>query len=161
MTFNCNCKGHSQRPFHLVRWTTARQGVEHPALQHDMGVFLHNLSKNKMIYFVFSSNSSSKHKKLRNYEKVLFQWLWLGKASCVNQQWAFTKFKWWDEGHCKQGGENTGVWLICGSRWESLAGKSKVIHNVTLHQPDCLLGQTEDRRRCIGFIPMFKKGELS
>lgn len=56
---------------------------------------------------------------------------------------AFTKFK-WDERHCKQVGEDTGVWLICGSRWESLAGKSKVIHNVTLHQPDCPLGQIED-----------------
>lgn len=38
--------------------------------------------------------------------------------------------------------------LACGSSviagGKSLAGKSKIIHNVTLHQPDCLQGQIED-----------------
>ena len=38
--------------------------------------------------------------------------------------------------------------LVCGSSvitgGKSLADKSKIIHNVTLHQPDCLLDQRED-----------------
>lgn len=38
--------------------------------------------------------------------------------------------------------------LVCGSSvvagGKRLAGKSKIIHNVTLHQPDCLVGQIED-----------------
>lgn len=38
--------------------------------------------------------------------------------------------------------------LVCGSSvvagGKSLAGKSKIIYNVTLHQPDYLPGQVED-----------------
>lgn len=38
--------------------------------------------------------------------------------------------------------------LVCGSSvvagGKSLAGKSRIINSVTLHRPDCLLGQRED-----------------
>lgn len=38
--------------------------------------------------------------------------------------------------------------LVCGSSvvagGKSPAGKSRIIHSVTLHRPDCLLGQRED-----------------
>lgn len=56
----------------------------------------------------------------------------------------FTKFKWWAEQHCKQVDENTGVWLICDSRWEKPSWQKQDYSQCHTLSARSLLGQIED-----------------
>lgn len=138
---------------------------------------LHDLSKNKIIYFTSSSNSFSKHKKAKKQITVTFYSNHFDKVrllaaitsaqetpvsglNCINK---LILLYFHSERKAmpmsllvaspNSSDEMRGLAkrmeiLVCGSSvvagGKRLAGKSKIIHNVTLHQPDCLVGQIED-----------------
>ena len=179
---------------------------EHVSLHYTLTwrTFLPGLSKKKIIYFTSSSNSSSKHRKLRNHNKVLSLSLNSDKLrlfasvsngpraqeppvsgfSCTEKaaysplllcrmesnfdvsSGCFTKFKWWDEKHCKQVDENTSVWLFCDSRWEKLSWQNQDYSQCHTSSTRLSTGPERGWRGqlfnwwCAGFIPVLKKRGL-
>lgn len=105
---------------------------------------------------------------IKLHKKAYSSLLWLRMESNFDvSSGCFTKFKWRDERHCKQVDENTGVWLICGSRWEKPSWQKQDYSQCHASSTRLSTGPERGWRGqllnwwCIDFIPIFNKGELS